>query len=374
MNKKYTVLLLFISIILSGCSSYRDINLTTFITMTVIDVNEEGEPIVYMECFTASYSQINNGERGQRVVLIGKGKTISECIQKINQTARQQVSTVYSKMIVFTKKAAEKGLEDYTDVLVRHQEYLLRPYIVIFDGDPMTLMNVNIKQGDFVGLYLEELFQSDPISNTMHPFKLAEYINLRASKSQIAVMSIVGVMENEADPYVGIKEGALLEKGKMVGTLTEDEYKTYCLMDGMTKATLITVPHPEDKESYVTFNAVSRKVKKSIEYDGESGHAINYEIQVKLVLVFKETQKPINLQDEKIRKLMDEEVKQKLKVEGEELFEKYKIKGIDLLSVEDKLYRKYPQYKVIDVVGSTVFEVKVVTHFGGSPDVQNYTD
>lgn len=374
MNKKCALFLFFISMILSGCDSYRDINLTAFTVMTVIDVDDEGKPIVYMECFSTHYSQIEAGVTGQRTVLVGRGETIAESIQKINQTSKQQLSQVYSKMVVFTKKAAEKGLEDYLDILVRDQEYLLRPYIVIYDGEPMTLLNVRPLQGDFVGLYLEDLFASDAVSNTMHPFQIFEYINLRVSNSQMAVMSILGVNENEADPYIGIKEAAVIRADKMVATLTENEYKMYCLMDGMTKATLITVPHPEDEKAKVTLNAVSRKVKKIIEYNGENGSVIHYKIEIKLSLILVETQKPLNFQDDEIRNKLEKEIQKKLKDEGEELFEQYKRKDIDLLSVEDKFVEKYPHYKIINVLGNTVFEVEVKTHLEGSPDVQNYTD
>ncbi|MBC7958884.1 MAG: Ger(x)C family spore germination protein, partial [Vallitaleaceae bacterium] len=347
-------------------------NETVFTTVTVIDVNEEGKPVIYMECFLGIYSQLENTEKGRRTVIVGRGNTITEAIQRINQTASREVSVVYSKMIVFTKKASEKGVGDFLDILVRDQESLLRPYVVIFDGDPMELLNVKLAQTDYVGLYLEKQFQSNAISNMIKPYNLAEYMNLRSTKAQLAVIAIIGVDENEADPYLGIKEAAVVEDDKMIETLTEDEYKSYCLLSGFSKATLLTVDNPQDKESKITLNVLNNKTKKSIKYDGKSGNLIHYKVELNLAVSFEETQKPLALKDDSIRKKIVKEIQEKIEGEGSALFEKYKVMGIDLFDVEDELYRNYPKYQMSDVVGSTDIEIVVKVHLEGSPDTQNY--
>ncbi len=371
MSKKCALLLFFIVVMVSGCASYRDINKTAFITATIIDVDEGGKPVVYAECFISNYSQIDNTERGIKTILVGRGATITEAIQKINQTSRQPISTVYSKMLIFTKKAAEHGIGDYLDVLMRDQEFLLRPFMTIYDGEPKEILELSIVQGDYMGLYLEDLFQNDKVTNIMRPDKLFDYINRTTCRSNIAVLGIIGIKEDEADPYIGIKEAAVLKENKLVDTLSEDEFKTYCVLDGKSKQTLLTIENPEDEKSKITLTAINASSKKSIQYDGKAGNVIHYKIEVNLRLTVNETQGFLDLEDQEIRKEMEEAVKDKIKEEGAELFNMYKIRGIDLFGAEEQLYRKYPHALVADVVGSTDLEIVINAHIEGSSNTQN---
>lgn len=372
MSKISVIILFLILMISTGCASYKDINETLFTTVTVIDVDEEGNPVVYMECFLAYYSQVENSEKGARTAYVGKGETITEAIQNINQTSRHELNTVYSKMLIFTKKAAEQGIGDYLDVLVRDQEFLLRPYIAILEGDVPTLFDEKNQVGDYIGVYLEDLFQNEEVFDLMHPYKLYNYMNLMATKSHVVVIGLISIEPSVVDPFVGVKKAAVLKDNKMMDTLGVDEYKIYCLLDAKSEIMMLTIPHPDEEKAKITLKALKVDTKKSIEIEGAGEYLIHYKITVNLTLSVNETQKTLNLDQDQTREALEKEIKEKIMKEGQDLFNKYKLKDIDLFSVKEELYRKYPNYKIDDVLRNTELEIEVNAKIEGSPNVQNY--
>ncbi len=116
----------------------------------IIDVDDNGNPILYAEAFKGVRGQPEGMD--ERILFKGKGKTMFEAVRDMNATSSYKLNYTQNKVIIFTQKAAEFGLDNFIDFLDRDQELLIRPYIAVYTGDPEKLMKLKIIQEKYIGL------------------------------------------------------------------------------------------------------------------------------------------------------------------------------------------------------------------------------
>lgn len=368
MKIKLVHIFLFMTFILVGCSSYRDINEVVFTTAIVVDIDDHHNPIVYMETFHTFRNDESNTDEGTRIVLKGKGNTIFEAIRNLNHSANFKVNVTQNNAIIFTEKAAKYGLDNFLDFLIRDQELLLRPYIMICKDKPAILLETRIKQERFLGFYLEELLRNKVVSPNVGTQKLYEYANQRASGNNVEVMGILKAGK-DVEPDIAIEEGAVLENDKMIGELSKKELITYNFLAGNIKTGLIIVPNPQHEDKYVTLEIVKNKTKTNVEYDGST---IYLKKNFKIRFTLGEAQQSINLNSEKVRKELEQQVRLELLGRCKKLFQKWKDNDVDIFHVKEAFERKYPNTKVDDVIANTTLKIDFSMYIEGSSDVENF--
>lgn len=368
MKKMFLIIIIQI-FFLVGCSSYRDINMTMFSVMTIVDVDENNQPVVYMELFRALYDQEIANEKGERFILFGKGETIAEAISHLNHKATYRIHGAHNKVLAFTDRASKAGIDNYLDYFIRDRKFLLRPYLLICEGEPMDLLNVQNNQTKFLGLYFEQLLKNELAIADKEPKRLYEYVNLRSIGAKTAVIDLVSVQNNT----IFKEEAAVIMDDKMVETLNEEELIAFNTMMSNTDEGYITVPHPYIKDKLVTLEIIKRRIKTNIEYKGNN-EVVKLEKKINLKLSFNETQDQIDLTETSIRQKIEEEIKKKIVEESEQLFDKYKKKHIDIFHVEEVFNRKYPKANQEEVLNITELDMKVEIIFEGSPDTQGFTN
>lgn len=368
--KKILFIVTMILFFISGCSSYRDVNNVLFTVMTIVDVNESNQSVVYMELFRGLYDQEVADEKGERIILYGKGKTVVDAISHLHHKATYKVDGAHNKVLIFTERAAKVGLENYIDYFVRDQDFLLRPYLLIYKGEPMDLLNSKNDQTRYLGLFFEQLLKNEIAIADKEPKRLYEYMNLRSIGSRTVVLDLLTVK----DEVFYKEEAVILVNDKLVETLNEDELIAYNTMMSNTDEGYISISYPLDKEKYVSLEVLKRAIATNIEYSGNEEETIHFTKNIKLKLAFNETQGEIDLTDSKIRSKIIQEVKGKITKESEELFNKYKKKNLDIFGVQEIFNRKYPKVKLKDVIENAKLKINVEVIFEGSPDTEAFND
>jgi spore germination protein KC len=144
---------------MAACFSYKDIDKILFVTALIIDVDNDGNPVLYAEGFKGLRGGSPQG-MDQRILFKGKGKTIFEAVRNMNSTSSFKLNYTQNKAVIFTQKAAEFGLENFVDFIERDQELLVRPYISVYLGDPEKLMKLNIIQDKYIGTFVTQLIEN----------------------------------------------------------------------------------------------------------------------------------------------------------------------------------------------------------------------
>ncbi|APC42118.1 Ger(x)C family spore germination protein [Clostridium estertheticum] len=370
--RKYKKILLIICLIIncfnmSACFSYRDINRVLFVTALVIDVDQSGNPVTYIEAFKGIKGASTEGV-DERILFNGKGKTLFEAIRDMNSTSSYKLNYTQNKVIIFTQRAAEHGLDNFVDLLSRDQELLVRPYIAVYPGDAQKLMGLKITQEKYIGFFITELIQNIGSSPRAVILTLNDYLNKRVAGEKTSVLTIIDMPKDSLEPKLQINGGAVIKDDKMVSILESTEGLGYNFLKNTLSSGILEVTNPCDINKFVTLEIVKSKTKTEVNY---SDNIVHFKKKIKVKVDFGEAQESIILTKKNVAK-MEETAEDNIKKACNILFSKYKDKGIDIFEISDEFYRKYPNVKIPNIIKKTELKVEVDVEIMTSGDDKNF--
>lgn len=359
---------------LTSCYNYKEINQEYFATAIGIDIDDNNNFNIIVEAFVASRS----GEQGrgqkqgiqQSILFRKEGKTLFEALRKINMNARYKVNYMLNKAIIVSEKAARQGMNDFLDMFFRDQEFLIRQYIFIYDGDIAELLNIETKEDPYVGIFLYSLMMNKAATVDTSNATFGEFMINRSIGSKINLINKLYLEQGPDIKEIGINKLAVIKDDKMVGELNLEEGRTYNLIKNFSFTGLFSVPHPAIPGKLVTLEALGSKTKTNIYYDGE---IIHVKKTIKANTSFVLSEGPIDLESKAVREQMIAEVSKKIVDDSTKLFNKYKDMEIDIFNLKAEIQKKYPELVADkDFLENVKLEVIPEIKIEGSTDLTNY--
>jgi Ger(x)C family germination protein len=352
---------------MTSCFSYKDIDKVLFVTALMIDVDEDGNPIVYSECF----SSIRDANQGieERVLFKGNGKTIFEAVRDMNSLATFKINYTQNKVVIFTAKAAESGIADFIDFLDRDQELLVRPYIAVFRGDADKFFTLEFGQEKYIGFLVLRIIENIGASSRAVTLKFNDFYNQRTMGNSVNVVTMIQLKKETLEPpKLQISGGAVILDDKMVSILTTEEGQGYNFLMNRVSSGTLEITNPCDINKFVTLEILSSKTKTEVYY---KDNAITLKKKIKVRVNFGEAQKKIILTKDNIKNIQENSELNIVKA-TQKIFKVYQGMGIDIFDIEDELYIKYPKIKVENYIDITKLEVEVETEIMNTGDVKNF--
>jgi Ger(x)C family germination protein len=358
------------SLLLSGCFSYIDINKLIFATSIIVDIDKDDRPIIYLEGFKPYRSTAQGSEKGQRVLVKGTGKTAYEALRDVNLATSFKINFTQYKALIFTKRAAQCGIDYYIDLFHRDQEFVIRPYIVVTDESPEDLLNTKIAASDYLGIALKDLIDNEGASTRSVRLALNEYLNRRLIGSETAVVTLVGIKKNQPEERVEIEGGAIFKDDKMMGILERSDGQGYNFLMNTLKTGSLEISNPDKDNQFISLNVLSNRTKTDISYNGTT---VKLKKRIFVKTTIEEIQKQGRLTDDVVKKI-EEKSEDNIKEACERVFEKYKEQDLDIFRIKETLERKYPKVNIDNPLKITELEVEVVEDLEGSSDTQDFWD
>ncbi|MBU3159927.1 Ger(x)C family spore germination protein [Clostridium frigoris] len=353
---------------MSACFSYRDINRLLFVTCIIIDVDSDGNPIIYAE----AYKGIRGGTPGgldERILFEGKGKTMFEAVRNMNATSSYKLNFTQNKAIIFTQKAAEDGLENYVDFLDRDQELLIRPYIAIYLGDPEKLIKLKIAQEKYIGFFLMHLEENVGSSSRALKLSLNDFYNQRNMGDKANVVPIIDIPKDSAEPRLEINGGAVIKDDKMVSIIKTNEGQGFNFLMNAVASGSLEITNPCDINKFITLEILKSKTKTEINYDG---NVIHLKKKINVNVDFAEAQKSIIFTKENSTKIQEQSEKNIVE-SCNELFSKYKTIGIDIFDITEQFHNKYPKIKIPNnIIKKTELKVEAEVKIMNTGEKKNF--
>jgi len=353
--------------IMSSCFSYRDVNLTSFVTAIMIDVDDNGWPIVYAEAFKGDKGASDKGV-DQRVLFKGKGKTMFEAIRDMSAISSYKLNFTQNKVIIFTRKAAEFGISDFVDFLDRDQEMLLRPYIAVYTGDPDKLVKSNLVQEKYIGMLLRQIVQNIGSSSRAIIISFNEFYNEREQGDKANVVPIIDFKKDALEAKLEINGGAVIKEDKMIDVIERSEGQGFNFLMNSIKGGTLEITNPCDINKFVTLEILKSKTKTEVNYNK---NIIQLNKKIKVKVDFTEAQNRINFTNENIMKIK-EKAEDNISKSCETLFSEYKVTGTDIFDITQELYEKYPKVNIKDIISKTELKVDVEVEIMNTGDVKNF--
>jgi spore germination protein KC len=369
---KYKKLVIIVCILMncflmSSCFSYKDINRILFVTALMIDVDADNRPVVYAEAFRGIRAAGPEG-MDQRVIFKGTGKTVFEAVRDMNAVATFKLNFTQNKAIIFTIRAAESGLEDFIDFLDRDQELLVRPYIVVFRGDPEKLMKLEMIQEKYIGTLIRRIIENIGASSRAVTISFNEFYNQRSMGDKTNVVTILQIRKDSLDPKLEVSGGAVIKNDRMVSILTREEGQGFNFMMDNVKSGTLEITNPSDINKFITLEIKSSDTKTGITYNNK---IIKLKKKIKVKVDFCEAQKRIVLTKENINRIKEKSASN-IEKACNNVFQKYKGIGIDIFDIKDGFYAKYPKEKIENVINVTQLEVEAEVEIMNTGDIKNF--
>lgn len=369
MKRRILALILALCMFTSGCFSYRDINKLLIVVATIIDMDEEENIILYLEVFKPYRSEQSAAGKGQRLLYKSTAPTLLEAIRDLNLGTSMKLNFTQNKTLIFTKRAAEKGLDYFIDFLNRDQEFILRQFMYIFEQPPEQLLNLKLAEEEYIGIYLYEFPLNQGASAKRHVTRLDDYLNNRLKGEQINVLPLLQLSAEHMDSQLRINGAVVLKDDKYAGQMTIDETAIYNLMTGEIRTGTILVPL--DGGNIITLEIVGSKLENNIAYDGESVYVTK---NIKIETTCASTHKPLELNQPDVREQIEAKAEALVKEKCYKLFEMWKEKRVDAFLFKNIFKIRYPRekLKVEDIIEVTELDAQIEISIEGSSDVTDF--
>lgn len=369
MKKKLIVLATSIVFTFTGCFNYRDINRVLFDTAVLIDIDENDEIIIYTESFKSFKGTAQGVEQGVRLINKARGKTLFEAVRNMNLSSGYKHNYTQNKALMFSERAAQKGLGKVLDFIDRDQEFLVRPFVFVYLGDVERLFKLQIKDEEYLGVYIYSLINNIGSASRAIIVNKNEFLNRRLQKSKTELLTVLRIKKEAMMERIELDGAAVLEADKMVEYLPKEKGQGYNFLSDEVETGTLEVTNPSNPAGYVTLEILKSKTKTNIEYDGEK---IKLKKTIKVKTSIGEAQYKFLMTKENIAKL-EKNTEDNIKKYTMQLFKEYQIKELDIFEIADELYRHYPKVKIEKPITVTDLEVNAdVTIEGSSNKLNKY--
>ncbi|MGL5869681.1 Ger(x)C family spore germination protein [Clostridium chrysemydis] len=372
MKRKISKVLLIVFIlplIISGCYNYREINLVTFTTSIIFDIDDVGNVITYMDCVRPYRNENESSDSGKRIIYKGKGKTALEAIRDLNMAASYKINFTQNRALIFTETAARQGIDKFLSLINNDQEFQAKPYAFVYFGDVDELLNITASDEEYLGVFLNDLVQKNKVNSRTIATNISDYLAESQIGSDYALLGALELREDLGQKRVELKGGVLMKNSVMLEKIDVTEGLSYnFLMDNLSAGTL-EIPNPQMKDGFITLEILNNKTKTDIEYNG-SRVLLTKKIKTRVVLA--EEQGRFIYNREAIKNLEEEEEK-RLALYLHSFFDKFNKKNIDILGIEHTLEKKYPKLIVKNILSKIDLKIDVDVNIEGSNRVKNST-
>ncbi len=364
-----SILILASMLTLTGCFNYKDLNRVVFSTSVVVDIDDDGNPILYIEAFKPLRGAGKGSEKGERLLFKAKGKTLLEAIRDADLSTSYKLNFTQNKALIFTQKSALYGIDNFIDIFTRSEEFLIREYVFVYFGDTEKLLKTKFKDEEYIGLYLADLIQNQGASSRTVELNLYDYNNQRLTGSRINLVTVIDMKKDQPQDKLEVNGAVVMKDDKMVSYLQKQEGQKYnFLMNNIVLGTL-EPENPVDKNKYVTLEILRSRTRTSLSYKN-SKVILKKTIDIKTSL--SEAQKKIRFSQDNIDKLKaNAEYNVRTFCTG--LFKDYEKMGLDIFGIEEEFARKYPKEKLPDnIIMNTELQIEVNVQIEGSSVLNDF--
>ena len=359
--KRNMILLIGISLLLTGCWDQRELSTITIVTGMAIDKGKNGNFKLTIESVneTELYDQTATGN-SPSVLFSLEGETIAELAYKMNIGFSKNAIYSHMRTLVVSKAIAESGMMEFLDTFERSRE-LRDDFDVILakEGEAADILQVVYTFQKSSSLKIMSQLESatkgwgstpnvkvkDLISALISPGRQPVMTAVRIQGKPKKGESVDNMKKTHPDAIVVIDSMALFKGDKLVGFLSVEDTRNYLWTQNQIENTSISVPCGENRFAALRIIDSKTKVKGRIK-NGKP------KIGVDIVMegsIYGSTCKG-HMDDPKTYKKLDEltnqYVREKVSKTIQTVQDDY---GVDIFGFGEVVYRQdYKQFKKVE--------------------------
>lgn len=369
MKRKFAIMICLVIYLLTlvSCFNYKEINKMTFATSIIFDKDENNNVIIYIDCVKPYRNAGDSSDEGKRMIFKGEGKTSLEAIRDISEISSNKLNFSQVRAYIFTEQVAQDGIKKYIDLINNDQQFGFKPYMFVYFGEVSELLEIIGDDGEYLGLYLNDLVQNNIGNGKIISENVNDYISNSFNKDAINIITAIEIKDDIVDKKIQLNGGAVIRDNKMLKKMEPTEVLSYNLLMEPVNEGTFEIQNPNEPDKFITLDILEKNQSTKVNIENNIvtiNKNLNIrvsvgEIQGKLIIDNKVLNTIKNVQEEKIKNYL------------ENLFNDYKKEGIDLIGVNRLIEEKYPHKYLDNPLQSTNLNVNVNIVIEGSSLVKD---
>ena len=346
MKVKFFIILL-LSLLISGCYDYREINDLAIVSAIGIDKNENEYKVI---------AQIVNTQKSQNknsdfIIYSSDDKSIQTAYNKITNEASKKLYVNHLNIIVISEEVAKDGISNILDIFSRDSDFRAEVPIIISKTTSeellktvtsLTTLNSNsirdtiINNQKYIGETSEVKFLdfiSNYLSRKKDNFLPTFFVNNPTEKSK----NFEDLLNTETETKVEFFSNAVFKNDKLIGYLNDEENIGVNLIQNNAKTTLINTKC--DDENYMSLKITY--ISSELSYKDK----LKFNLEFKGQALLTELNCDIDLNKEKEIKKLEKKVNKHLKKIFNKTFNNINTDfNSDIFGFQDLIFKKNPKY------------------------------
>ncbi|WEG12129.1 Ger(x)C family spore germination protein [Pullulanibacillus sp. KACC 23026] len=336
-TKKTLFLLLCSSIFLTGCWDQKVIQDIYYVASVGIDY-QDNKYITYLKLL--DFSTIAKTEQGKPTeavpiwILTGSGQTLFDAIRDAKRMSQQNIVFSHVNTFILSESAIKHHLDDTLDLLRRYPDFRLSGWIFGTKDDIMSILNSNPVLNNSPLTLIENTPKAiSKQYNRITPLETLEFNREYCDTNRTVFLPNLSLTDSwysggKPNPLPRIDGAFLFHDKKYYTWFSDDSLIGYRWLTPHTERTLLNV---HDSKHHTAFEVAVWKVKPKIKtYDQNGTPKFDVHIKGKATIL----NKLENQQNPK--RLIQEEIKKEIQF----TYNKGLTKNLDLLELENTLYRQ----------------------------------
>lgn len=344
----------------------------------------------------------------------GQGSTIAEAAEQIRRATNYPHEYAGGKTVIFTRAYAEHGTYGLFDFYGRDQKPSLRQYIFVLDSPTTEILDLELEEEQFLGLYLYEMLNTTKHSLGIISTQSYQFIEATNTGSRTVVVPIIKIRQYEEEknkpkekkneqgdeqqqgsqkdeqqggdkqegqtqqkqqqgkllnnPHIIVDGSAVFVGGKMEQTLSDAETNAFNLLDSPVIGGLLESPNPEHPKDMVGYSIIKSKPKRKLELI-DSRIKLYYTVNLRVVLLDSTTTLSSDLKEtqEAIKKSLAD----RLRSDTISMYNRMKEDGIDILNVKRDVDIRFCSEMIENPLDITDFDVKFNIALDGTGKIRH---
>jgi len=269
----HLILLIVLSLLLSGCWNRRELSNLSIVQGIGIDKIEDDQMSITVQILKPGSmkgkSSEGSGEKAT-LTLTSTGKDIQDALRNATTESDRKLYLGQMKIIVIGEEAAKMGIGPLLDLFNRDQEDRRTRFLFIAHGKAKDILEAEHAQEKLPAKAIESLAKATASTSQIPKIITHDTLKTIASKTSAPFIPGIELVEQTNNEKIKKKiklEGtAIFKEDKLIGWMDKKETRGLLWILGQVKSGVLMVKSPGDENKYVGLEIIraSSKIKPNL--------------------------------------------------------------------------------------------------------------
>lgn len=336
------ILIIFITIFLTGCWDNEELDTISIVTGVGIDASEAQDRIhLSLQVAKVDQDKSNSlttiGSDDDSLILDIEERSVLSGVDKLQNQVTRNLFLHHNQVIIFGKEQAKKGIKPYLETFIRQNDMRMETLVFISEGSAIEVLDNKMEQDKISSFGITKMIEGIGRYDETYAINVLDLVCMIMDEGVTPVLPILKLENSGPQRRLVLKGLGILADEKFVDELNEAETRGYTWIKGKFKNTYIEVD-TEDGFTNLNMSNIRYQLKPQI----KRGELIT-DLEILGDVVISELQGFSDMDIVEISEILLTGAKEKIDQEIEASFSKSKQLKTDFLGFGAEYHKKFPR-------------------------------